>query len=144
MKSILPIVLIIFPVNPPPLQTITHVEDVTPVWEQGGIMDGYYSYYSQRPTDAMKAIHAPDWEGPVIALVDCGRVGSAVWIDIGRGWEEARVMDCMGKDGDPAMWARERWMFELGFYTAVEVGSYGNGLQPGLMAFEAQDSGGKG
>lgn len=117
-----------------------------PIWERGGIMSGHFSYYGKGPTDGQRkyAISRSwlpaDWLGPTIAVIDCGRVGSTIWIDIGRGWEAARAVDCMGKDGYAngayQKWVASDWLFELDYYNAVEIGAYGNGLMPGRMSFD--------
>ncbi len=104
-------------------------------------MVGKFSYYGKRPTDAMiiygiehYGIPA-DWTGPYIAVVDCSRVGDSAWIDVGRGWQEAKIFDCAGAGTPLDIWATVHWLFELDYYTSNKIGAYGNGLQPGRLSF---------
>lgn len=115
-----------------------------PIWEKGGVMKGYFSHYKKNPTDATLAYNVergllpPDLPpGTVyIAHPNCGMLGWKVWVNLGRGWEEAYIFDCAGHAETLAIWANEDVMAELDYYTAKEVGAFGNGWYPGSMSYD--------
>ena len=116
----------------------------TPVWQRGGVMEGTFSYYGRVPTENQKAYLGKDWNGIYVAVVDCSKVGDMISVDIGRGWETAMIFDCQGEDAHIPDengrtvyddWVSEDWLFELDYYTATQIGTYGNGLTPGRMKF---------
>lgn len=114
---------------------------------------GYFSQYSQPPTDGTIAYHQ-DVSGllpqdmthymGVVAVKDCSLVGNDAWIWITDQrattgytyrWLPVKVFDCSGHAATTKWMNQNSIIGELGYYLVNRLGLYGKGAISGEIAF---------
>ena len=107
--------------------------------------DGYFSHYSQPPTDGTIPYHQNEsgllpqdlhsYAG-VVAVADCSLVGSDAWVYITDSrataeyryrWLPVKVFDCSGHSQTTEWMNQNNILGELGYYLAQKIGIYRNG-----------------
>ncbi len=111
----------------------------SPVSAREVVQVGWWSQYAEGVTNAQVAHHgfSFDEDEGFIAALDCSVVGEHAWIKVNdSNWFRVRVFDCLGGNGDPSWWRRNRLLGELDYYTAEKHGVAGLGGVRAHLAFE--------
>lgn len=128
------------------------------ICQPGNLRQGYFSQYSQSPTDGTIAYHQ-DRSGKlpqdisayvgVVAVRDCGLVGDDAWIritdertnpDYVGSWLPVKIFDCSGHVETTEWMDDHNILGELGYYLANDLDLYGKGDISGEMILEAPAS----